>query len=169
MSIASPSSPDVRLSTLDYFCRSWVTTNIDSIRPGRAQRIRSGGVTNLVAKLSSAYDRCGYFDPSVPNGGPRPEGTRKRREDDKIDVFDEFFNSGNLEKSMIRLDQDPDVAWRQITTGLKVILSSLRQFLICFNRNGWLDIWMNVLDNEITKFIQIESKNSLPKSNMLKL
>jgi len=81
--------------------------------------LRNRGVSILAAKLGAAYQKCGYFDPNVENGGPRPE-TRRTESEDEFDVFDEFFNTGNLEKSMLRLSQDPDVAWQQITTGLKV-------------------------------------------------
>ena len=53
-------------------------------------------------RMSAAFARCGFYDPSLPNGGPR---ARRETDDDEIEL---------------RYDRDdPTNGVRQITTGFK--------------------------------------------------
>ena len=38
-------------------------------------------------KLKSSFDKCGFFDENVPNGGPRPSSNHRRRRDDYGDDY----------------------------------------------------------------------------------
>ena len=109
-----PRTPLQRLDTLQRFANLWIETwiNINQNRPGRATRM-TDRVNLMTSKLEEKYAHCGFFDPNVPNGGPRP--VRKRRSDD-LDIFDNFEEDGNHVRgeSSVRLSQNTDIAWKQI-------------------------------------------------------
>ena len=139
MVVATPKSPEARLAQLDGFVKSWLADNIAPRRPQRAENLQNSGLNRMVAKLSAAYTKCGFFDPEVEHGGPRPESARRRRSDEEIwagqeledlqemiaanpelDVFES--NLSNEERGLqvdMRLSAEPDLALKQITTGLK--------------------------------------------------
>ena len=40
----------------------------------------SAGIDRLFEKMSAAYGKpCGFFDPTLPHGGPNPNSNRKKR------------------------------------------------------------------------------------------
>jgi hypothetical protein len=127
------------LSQLDGFIKTWLSDNIALKRPQRAENLQNSGLNRMVAKLSAAYVKCGYFNLEVEHGGPEPESARRRRSDEEIwagqeledlqemisanpelDVFE--TNLSNEERGLqvdMRLSAEPDLALKQITTGLK--------------------------------------------------
>lgn len=148
-----PRTPINRMNTLMKFANIWIQSQIRDNRPERATRMATVGLARLETRLLDAFDRCGYFDPSVLNGGPRPPparqaASRKRRDeesllsdnstssthdtsspesstssaqktvDDSIDIFDES-EENILRGSSIRLSADVDMAWKQISTGIR--------------------------------------------------
>ena len=115
-----PRTPLQRMTTLKRFADSWINANIGLAenRPARADQMTTR-VQMMTDKLTLQYGKCGFFDPNVPNGGPKP--SRKRRSDD-IDVFDDFEDShqdGTKTATDIRLSADEKTAWKQIGTGYK--------------------------------------------------
>jgi hypothetical protein len=120
-----PRTPSQRFETLNRFINEWIDYNIDQDlnRPMRAYNMKAA-FERIYDKQKYAYDRCGFFDPNVPNGGPKPHGknheqswkdmidARRRRRSDHIahasshrarrsssdNLFDEFeagLQSGN--------------------------------------------------------------------------
>ena len=116
-----PRTPLNRMTTIMRFGTSWIDSQISLARPARASRMISSGLARLENRLILAFNRCGYFDPSVPNGGPRP--SRKRREtddEDSLDVFDLYEDDIKTRgTATIRLSEDVDMAWKQIGTGIR--------------------------------------------------
>ena len=80
-------------------------------------------VQMMTDKLTMRYTKCGFFDPTLPNGGPKP--SRRRRSDD-VDIFDDFeegHQDGTKTMTDIRLSDDEQTAWVQIGTGFKKWIS----------------------------------------------
>ena len=80
-------------------------------------------VQMMTNKLTLQYGKCGFFDPTLPNGGPKP--SRRRRSDD-VDIFDDFeeaHRDGTKTVHDIRLSDDEKTAWVQIGTGFKKWIS----------------------------------------------
>ena len=76
-----PRTPPQRLNTLKRFAKEWIDSGIKNQinRPQRAERM-AGGIDRLFTKMSTAYGKpCGFFDPSLPHGGPNPNSQRRRR------------------------------------------------------------------------------------------
>jgi len=89
-----PRTPPQRLETLKRFFKDYINVNV---RPDRSTR-----ADNQVAAVDRIYEpldeifhalkpddsglrRCSFFDPTVPNGGPRPESpTSTRAADDWV-------------------------------------------------------------------------------------
>ena len=67
-----------RFNTLHRFINDWIDANVEGHlnRPGRAKRMK-GAAQRIFDRQSAAYNRCGFFDPTLEHGGPRPD--RKRR------------------------------------------------------------------------------------------
>merc|ERR1719394_2378881 len=71
---------------------------------------------------SDGLRSCSFFDPNVPNGGPRPNNDadndnvgRKRRDvdaEDPFDVYEQNLQNGERSAS-VRLSNDPAVAHRE--------------------------------------------------------
>ena len=125
-----PRTPPQRLETLSRFFVEYIQSNVAPNRPERAaNQVRA--VERINAPLESLYNalkpgtyirRCSFFDPNVPNGGPRPStDTRKRRDaDDSEDPFDAYearLENGERSAS-VRLSADPALALRQVNTDL---------------------------------------------------
>ena len=99
--------------------------------------MKENGISRLFAKMTEAFDKCGFYDPNVPHGGPDPNASRKKRsvhvqrelnriarevsENDNIDIFD--LMEANYERGMdggdLRLSNDVNLAWKQIGTGFR--------------------------------------------------
>merc|ERR1712046_485629 len=100
------------------FLLATLVANVDSTlgRPKRAENMKAA-FDRIFDAQKAAFEKCGFFDPDVPNGGPRP--TRKRRSDGE-NVFDDaeslYSTRGVLE---VRLSNDADTALKQIFTGYK--------------------------------------------------
>ena len=108
------------MTTLKRFADTWIQGNIGigEDRQGRADTM-TARVQMMTDKLTMRYTNCGFFDPSLPNGGPKP--SRRRRSDD-IDIFDDFedaHSDGTKTMGDIRLSGDVQTAWKQIGTGYK--------------------------------------------------
>jgi len=83
-----PRTPTQRLNTLHRFMNNWVGAEIAGTinRPSRAQNMIDRGVARIEAKLTEAAGKeCFFFDPALPNGGPRVQ-ERKRRSNDWVGV-----------------------------------------------------------------------------------
>ena len=81
-----PRTPPQRLDTLARFFKEYIIGNIDQYRPSRTEN-QENAVQRIFDKLMENYSKvdettglrkCSYFDPSAPNGGPRPDNTGKR-------------------------------------------------------------------------------------------
>lgn len=160
---AEPRLPIDRLNTLNQFVHDWITENIEK-RAKRPQRAYHMGEVfdRIYDKQADAYDRCGQFDPSLPQGGP-PERyaefgqRRKRRSDEEHDAFDYFERQLQSDETRTdallileqRLALDPNTALREIQTGYRKWIT--RYLVTCRterenseHRNLLLDIADNV-------------------------
>ena len=122
-----PRRPDQRLNTLSKFYKEYIDTFIKESRPERAtsQKERIGMMTDAmmatfmkVKQDGSGLRSCSFFDPNVPNGGPRPNNNdgRKRRDvdaEDPFDVYEQNLQNGERSSS-VRLSSDPALALRQV-------------------------------------------------------
>ena len=114
-----PRRPGQRLSTLRMFFKDYINSNVAEKRPDRVSSMYRG-VDRLADSMRVSFEKCGFFDPSVPNGGPRPgsnvsEG-RKRRDvdaEDPFDVYEQRLQDGERSAS-VRLAQDTSLAIRQV-------------------------------------------------------
>ena len=114
-----PRRPGQRLSTLRRFFKDYINSNVAEKRPDRVSNMYRG-VDRLADSMRVSFEKCGFFDPSVPNGGPRPgsnvsEG-RKRRDvdaEDPFDVYEQRLQDGERSAS-VRLAQDTSLAIRQV-------------------------------------------------------
>ena len=115
-----PRTPSDRMTTLKRFADSWIAANIaiGINRPDRALKM-TDRIQLMTDKLELQYAQCGFFDPSVPHGGPRP--ARKRRSDE-VNVFDRFedaLRERKMAENEVRLSNDVDLAWVQVGTGYR--------------------------------------------------
>ena len=160
-----PSTPDKRLNTLSRFYKEYVDMHIKESRPQRAafhkERIETMTDAMMAAYFKTKPDgsglrSCSFFDPNVPNGGPRPNNNgdaddtvgRKRRDvdaEDPFDVYEQNLQNGERSAS-VRLSNDPALALRQ------VFIAKILEILIhyCFrfeldSKNGSIDIFLNVV------------------------
>jgi len=89
-----PRTPPQRLETLQRFFKEYINAQVNPYRPERAVN-QVEAVDRIYGPLDDIYHatkpdgsglrRCSFFDPSVPNGGPRPEsGTNTRAADDWV-------------------------------------------------------------------------------------
>lgn len=122
-----PRTPTQRLNTLSRFYKEYVDTFIEQSRPARAnfhkERIDSMTDAMLATFTKTKPDgsglrSCSFFDPNVPNGGPRPDnnGDRKRRDvdaEDPFDVYEQRLQDGERSAS-VRLSADSALALRQV-------------------------------------------------------
>ena len=122
-----PRTPTQRLNTLSRFYKEYVDTFIKQSRPARAnfhkERIDSMTTAMMATFIKRKPDgsglrSCSFFDPNVPNGGPRPDnnGDRKRRDvdaEDPFDVYEQRLQDGERSAS-VRLSADSALALRQV-------------------------------------------------------
>ena len=122
-----PRTPTQRLNTLSRFYKEYVDTFIEQSRPARAnfhkERIDSMTDAMLATFMKTKPDgsglrSCSFFDPTVPNGGPRPDNNvdRKRRDvdaEDPFDVYEQRLQDGERSAS-VRLSADSALALRQV-------------------------------------------------------
>ena len=108
-----PRTPEQRLNKLKKFTAEWTSTNLKE----HQAKHWAGKFENNIAKIQKRFKHCGFFDPNVPNGGPRPvESARRRRnaEDDDLG-FDELLD-GDDEVIDTRYDKNnPIRGIKQIT------------------------------------------------------
>ena len=121
-----PRTPPQRLETLSRFFVEYIETNVKPNRPERAanqveavNRIHDplNEIFHAVKPDGSGLRRCSFFDPNVPNGGPRPNRTRRDTNDsaDPFDAYEERLENGERSAS-VRLSSDPALALRQVNT-----------------------------------------------------
>ena len=134
-----PRRPEQRLNTLSRFYKEYIDTVIAESRPNRAYRQKQR-IDSMTDAMEAAYMKvnpdgsglraCGFFDPNVPNGGPRPsnDGDRKRRDvdaEDPFDVYEQRLQDGERSAS-VRLAPDTALALRQVfITNIYEILNSI--------------------------------------------
>ena len=114
-----PRRPEHRLTTLTRFFKDYIHINVGGKRPQRVYYM-DRGVDRLADRMRASFEKCGFFDPSVLNGGPRPgsnvsEG-RKRRDvdvEDPFDVYEQKLQDGERSES-VRLSNDQTLALRQV-------------------------------------------------------
>jgi len=107
-----------RFNTLHRFINDWIDANVDATlnRPQRADKMKSA-FQRIFDAQSAAFVRCGFFDPNVAHGGPRPAGKRRSDSENVFDDAESLYSTrGVLE---VRLSDDPNTAFRQIKTGYK--------------------------------------------------
>ena len=165
----SPRTPQQRLKTLEEVYEGYVLNQIDSFRPDRSQNHRYS-IQRLVEKLRtiSSY-KCSFYDPNVPNGGPRPDNTvnagRKRRDvnaEDPFDAYEQQYQDVD-DSASVQLSQDSALALRQVfideflkerrsskkrcpqNTASGFFIKYCLRFVLDF-KNGFIDIFLNVLD-----------------------
>jgi hypothetical protein len=149
-----PRTPPQRLNTLKRFFKEYISNNVAPNRPERAEN-QEEAVDRIYDPLKEIFDalkpdgsglrRCSFFDPTVPNGGPRPASEtdkraaldwvayelcalgdesqckRKRRAAD-FDPFDDYeaqLENGERATASVRLADDVALALRQIRTGFQ--------------------------------------------------
>jgi len=157
-----PRTPPQRLNTLRRFAADWVRSQIGTTvnRPSRAEMMENAGIERIFNTITDAYDQCGFFDPTLPHGGPRPiESRRRRSSDDKffaaerrriareiadnedLDIFDKIFDFEadpvSQERGMLspRLADEPNLAWKQIGTGFRKWI--LRYLAECYGEANY--------------------------------
>ena len=122
-----PRTPPQRLNTLTRYLKEYIELQVRPERPQRAanQELAVDRINDPLLEIyhaikpdGSGLRRCSFFDPNVPNGGPRPlTDTRKRRDaDDSEDPFDAYearLENGERSAS-VRLSSDPALALRQV-------------------------------------------------------
>ena len=139
-----PRTPKQRLNTLSRFYKEYVETFIEQTRPGRAAK-QMERIDSMTTAMMATYHKikpdgsglraCSFFDPTVPNGGPRPSnnnGDRKRRDvdaEDPFDVYEQRLQDGERSAS-VRLSDDSALALRQV-----FITKILFQFNIVLDSN----------------------------------
>ena len=118
-----PRRPDQRLGTLSTMYQDYVDSHIKESRPGRAE-VQKGRIQRMADAMLEVYagSVCSFFDPTVPNGGPRPadDGDRKRRDvdaEDPFDVYEQNLQDGERSAS-VRLSSDSALALRQVFSKL---------------------------------------------------
>ena len=90
-------APSKRAQKNQEFLETWFSKNCktneadgeDAVRPDRCNR-KFYRYMNEWDKLQASFDKCGFFDENVKNGGPRPAG-RRRRDDEDEDEYDEEY------------------------------------------------------------------------------
>jgi len=174
-----PRTPSQRFETLNRFINEWIDYNIDQElnRPMRAYNMKAS-FERIYDKQKFAYERCGFFDPTVENGGPKPAGKnadkswkdmidsrrrrrslRMRRNLDDFNLFDDFENglqSGNsvrnAERELARaLSNDQSQALRQIRVGY---FKWIHRYLGECNNQANDDVHSNRL-NEISEAMKL--------------
>jgi hypothetical protein len=83
-----PRTPPQRLETLQRFFKEYIDSNVKPDRPERAAN-QVDAVSRIYDPLEEIYHatkpdgsglrRCSFFDPTVPNGGPRPVSATNTR------------------------------------------------------------------------------------------
>ena len=83
-----PRTPPQRLETLQRFFKEYIEVNVKPNRPERADN-QVEAVDRIYVPLEEIYHamkpdnsglrRCSFFDPTVPNGGPRPVSATNTR------------------------------------------------------------------------------------------
>ena len=83
-----PRTPPQRLETLQRFFKEYIDGNVKPDRPERAANQKEA-VDRIYIPLQDSFDalkpdgsglrRCSFFDPNVPNGGPRPVSATNTR------------------------------------------------------------------------------------------
>lgn len=120
-----PRTPKQRLNRLQIFSKEWLNDNLPNL-PSKENWIAKFEVNAERMLDAYARDNCGFFDPSLPYGGPdanpelresgrpRRPTNRKRRSDDESDGFTDEFGE------LLRYDKNqPLVGIKQITTGYR--------------------------------------------------
>ena len=124
-----PRTPEQRLNTLNRFYARFIDSNLAQYREFRATNQKEKARIMMAAMWQAFYKknwktgerRCGYFNPSLPHGGPRPAppnlNRRRRDVDDQEDPFDAYeLSLQNGERSAsVRLAENPHHAIRQLT------------------------------------------------------
>ena len=103
-------APSKRAQKNQEFLETWFSKNCktnegegeDAVRPERCNR-KFYRYMNEWDKLQASFDKCGFFDENVKNGGPRPAG-RRRRDDEDGDYDDEYYE----DEAMFDIDWNGD-------------------------------------------------------------
>ena len=149
-------APGQRASKNQQFLETWFENNCkrsgdsdDVVRPSRCENkfIR---YMNEWEKLQTSFAKCGFFDENVPNGGPRPNSSHRRRRGDDYDgeygedyyndegLFDiEFFEMTNEE--IDELDAYDDNAGESETTDdyVSIVLYKIDS-IVYYSGHTWL-------------------------------
>ena len=69
-----PRTPPKRLATLRRFADEWTSANMADadLASKWANKLKKHA-----DRMEKKFNRCGFFDPSLKHGGPRPAGTYK--------------------------------------------------------------------------------------------
>ena len=69
-----PRTPPKRLATLRRFADEWTSANMADadLASKWANKLKKHA-----DRMEKKFNRCGFFDPSIKHGGPRPAGAKK--------------------------------------------------------------------------------------------
>lgn len=104
-------APSKRAQKNQEFLETWFGKNCktvegdgeDAVRPNRCDN-KFHRYMNEWDKLQASFDKCGFFDEKVKNGGPRPAGRRRRSDEDAEDEdYEEYY-----EESLFDINWDID-------------------------------------------------------------
>ena len=63
-------TPLQRLNTLRRFAAEWTDANMDSTKGDKYENV----LVKHANRMETKFNRCGFFDPNIKHGGPRPAG-----------------------------------------------------------------------------------------------
>jgi len=104
-------APSKRAQKNQEFLETWFSKNCktneadgeDAVRPDRCNR-KFYRYMNEWDKLQASFDKCGFFDENVKNGGPRPAGRRRRDEGDDDEYDEDYYE----DETMFDINWDGD-------------------------------------------------------------
>ena len=108
-----PRHPLQRLNTLTRFSREWCRENLTAKQANNWV----GKFKRNAERMEIRFEKCGFFDPSVPNGGPNPNSTNRNRRsidsDSQLRTLDDDGFGTRYDKA------DPAEGIKDITSGFK--------------------------------------------------
>ena len=70
------------MKVLKRNAEEWVNAQIGNTRPNRANKLIKSGIDRMSARMLRSYGICGFFDPNLSHGGPRPAEPEEEDEED---------------------------------------------------------------------------------------
>lgn len=134
-------APSKRAQKNQEFLESWFNKNCktsegdgeDAVRPDRCNR-KFYRYMNEWDKLQASFQKCGFFDEKVKNGGPRPAGRRRRRDEEgDEDEYDEDYEDyGEDDDVMFEIDWNGDESDGNYTTDTDEQATETNDYWVAF-------------------------------------